>query len=60
MEVVRASQTHQVPQVGRAQIAPDSRPRKVRAAPMGAQQRRTIAAIFIFQTRLMAPAMAIT
>ena len=60
MDVMRASQTHQVPQVGLPQMAPVTRAIKVRAAPMGAQAFMATSAIFIFQIRLTAPASAIT
>ena len=60
MEVIRASHTHQVPQVGLPQMEPVTRAMKVSAAPMGAQAFMATSAIFIFQIRLTAPAMAMT
>ena len=60
MEVIRASHTHQVPQVGLPHTAPLNSAIKVSAAPIGAADRIATSAIFMRQIRLIAPAMAIT
>ena len=58
IEVRRASQTHQVPQVGLPQMAPVSKAIKVIQAPMGAAHCRATSASFIFHTSPTTPATA--
>ena len=60
MDVIRASQTHQVPQVGLPHIAPVTNAIAVKAAPTGATARIVTSAILMRQTRLTAPAKAMT
>ncbi|MNN41870.1 hypothetical protein D3C81_1560130 [compost metagenome] len=58
MDVRRASQTHQLPQVGLPQMAPVTSATAVIQAPMGAAHCRATSAIFIFHTRPTTPATA--
>ncbi len=58
IEVRRASQTHQAPQVGLPHTAPVSSAMKVIQAPMGAACCNATSASFIFQTRPTTPATA--
>ena len=55
MEVTRASQAHQVPQVGLPHTAPVTRARAVKEAPMGAAASSTISASFMRHTRSTTP-----
>ena len=59
MEVRRASQTHQVPQVGLPQTAPVNRARKVSQSPTGATAFTNTSASFMRQTRVTTAATAI-
>ena len=56
IEVSRASQTHQVPQVGLPQTAPVNRERKVSTSPTGATDLTNTSASFMRQTRPTTPA----
>ncbi|MNJ76104.1 hypothetical protein D3C77_733180 [compost metagenome] len=58
IEVSRASQTHQLPQVGLPQMAPVTSATAVIQAPIGAAHCKATSAIFIFHTSPTTPATA--
>ncbi|MNH38695.1 hypothetical protein D3C79_997710 [compost metagenome] len=58
IDVSRASQTHQLPQVGLPQMAPVTSATAVIQAPMGAAHCRATSASFIFHTSPTTPATA--
>ena len=59
-DVNRASQTHQVPHIGFPHNEPVNNAIKVKLAPIGALLMATISASLMRQTRLIAPATAMT
>src|SRR5690606_16723898 len=59
IKVMRASQSHQVPQVGLPQIEPVTNARKVKAAPKGAAAFNVIKQTLIRQTKPTRPQKAI-